>query len=143
MFVFDCLSLNPNAHPTPISTNVITKGWGDIDPSDYGQKTSDELRETDVWYMTNRECEDSEGYVKTSEGVLFGSYQGSITNSMMCALDYIGTTSDACQGDSGGALVKPGTDYGADTLVGIVSWGFGCADPNFPGKDCSIAVYII
>lgn len=120
---------------------LAVMGWGDVDPSEYGQKTSDELRETDVWYMPNGECEESEGYVKTNEGVLFGSYEGSITSSMMCALDNIGTTSDACQGDSGGALVKPGSDNNADVLVGLVSWGFGCADPNFPGVYSRLSAY--
>lgn len=47
--------------------------------------------------MSNQECEESVGYVKTNEGFQLGSYDGAITNAMMCALDYIGTTSDACQ----------------------------------------------
>mmetsp|Transcript_5200 Transcript_5200/g.13019 ORF Transcript_5200/g.13019 Transcript_5200/m.13019 type:complete len:1009 (+) Transcript_5200:105-3131(+) len=120
---------------------LVVMGWGDIDPSEYGQMTSDVLRETDVWYETNDECEESQGYVKTNDGVLFGSYEGSIRESMLCAHDGIGTTSDACQGDSGGALVKTGPDSSEDVLVGLVSWGFGCADPNFPGVYSRLSAY--
>ena len=73
--------------------------------------TSDVLRETDVWYETNDECEESQGYVKTNDGVLFGSYEGSIRESMLCAHDGIGTTSDACQGDSGEFLLFLSLSY--------------------------------
>jgi len=117
-----------------VGEELRVMGWGDVDSSDYGQETSDELRETGVWYLTNEKCEESEGYVMTAtDGALFGTYAGSIKDSMLCAHDRRGTTSDACQGDSGGALVRTGSDSSADLLVGLVSWGFGCADPNFPG----------
>ena len=58
-------------------------------------------------------------------------YSGKITDSMMCA-GYQGQGGkDACQGDSGGPLVC--NNNGNAVIVGAVSWGFGCADPNFPG----------
>ena len=45
--------------------------------------------------------------------------------SMFCAA---GIGKDSCQGDSGGPVVD-GNGY----LVGVVSWGEGCAQPDYPG----------
>ncbi|XP_023304070.2 trypsin beta [Lucilia cuprina] len=54
-----------------------------------------------------------------------------ITEEMVCAgvEDF---TKDSCQGDSGGPLVVDGK------LVGIVSWGIGCARDGFPGVYSSV-----
>ena len=51
---------------------------------------------------------------------------------MMCAVD---DGEDACQGDSGGPLIVRSNENTPETdvQVGIVSWGFGCADRDFPG----------
>ena len=54
----------------------------------------------------------------------------SITDVMLCA-GLTGGGKDSCQGDSGGPLW---IDYeGEKTQAGIVSWGNGCATPNFYG----------
>lgn len=46
------------------------------------------------------------------------------------------------KGDSGGPLIQKGSDAtGADDiLVGIVSWGLGCADESFPGGTCTLDI---
>ncbi|VEN45707.1 unnamed protein product, partial [Callosobruchus maculatus] len=58
-----------------------------------------------------------------------------ISRNMLCA-GFVGRgEKDACQGDSGGPLLADGK------LFGIVSWGYGCADPNFPGVYTNVAKY--
>ncbi|XP_023163297.1 trypsin [Drosophila hydei] len=56
--------------------------------------------------------------------------QDKILETMVCAYT---ETKDACQGDSGGPLVANGE------LVGIVSWGQGCAKANYPGVYADVA----
>lgn len=52
---------------------------------------------------------------------------GTTTGDMLCAG---ARGKDACKGDSGGPLVK---SQGEPMLVGIVSWGKGCAQAGKPG----------
>ncbi|KAB0792167.1 hypothetical protein PPYR_14126 [Photinus pyralis] len=52
------------------------------------------------------------------------AFRGKITDRMIC---FKAPGRDSCQGDSGGPLVSDGHQ------VGIVSWGYGCADARYPG----------
>lgn len=65
---------------------------------------------------------------KVNQNICLDAYRGfgEITERMICAGMPEGGK-DACQGDSGGPL------FHKNTLVGVVSWGYGCARPNYPG----------
>ena len=48
---------------------------------------------------------------------------------------------DSCQGDSGGPLFHTNENNSTYTQVGIVSSGFGCADPDHPGVYTDVGAY--
>ena len=61
------------------------------------------------------------------------SYSGDIADSMICAGE---AGKDSCQGDSGGPMTCDGF------LCGIVSWGYGCADANYPGVYTEVSYFV-
>lgn len=101
---------------------AIVTGWG---TTSSGGSQSSKLREVTVDVLSNAQCKAS-------------SYSNSdITDRMLCAA-VNGGGKDACQGDSGGPLVSSGTGDGVTPgsnydLIGVVSWGIGCAMADYPG----------
>ncbi|PTL75963.1 serine protease [Vitiosangium sp. GDMCC 1.1324] len=64
------------------------------------------------------------------------SYGASAITDNMIAAGLTEGGKDTCQGDSGGPLVINGV------LVGISSWGRGCALPNYPGIYTRVGNYV-
>lgn len=97
-------------HGTP----VIVTGWGVTTEGGYIPNT---LQKVEVNVVENSECK--------------RAYSIMLTSRMLCAA-VDGGGKDACQGDSGGPLIYN------NELLGIVSWGTGCARPNYPGVYASV-----
>ena len=49
---------------------------------------------------------------------------------------------DSCQGDSGGPMVVLATDESTYLQVGIVSWGYGCAEAGYPGVYARVSYFL-
>lgn len=108
-----------STQPTIAGTQLRVTGWGTrmYGTSDYPVR----LQQVDVPYVP-------------ASGQFCGS-QGGITPRMICAGE---GGKDSCQGDSGGPLtIDRGSGY--SELVGIVSFGFECASPGYPGVYANVA----
>ncbi|CAH0721520.1 unnamed protein product, partial [Brenthis ino] len=91
-------------------TNILVTGWGDT--TENGQ-TSENLMGVIVPTVSQDECRKS---------------YSTLTSRQFCAGVPEGGK-DSCQGDSGGPAVS--TETGLQ--LGIVSFGYGCARPGYPG----------
>jgi secreted trypsin-like serine protease len=130
--------------------DVTTLGWGLTNTLDSNSLSPVLQETTDLTVVSNDACEKSKDPASP-----WASYRGQIYDDMLCAW---GSGQDSCQvsnvkfvfsrisnlslsnipsitnnqqGDSGGPLIMTQDD---DLLVGIVSWGYDCADQYFPGR---------
>ena len=105
-----------------IPQDPTVTGWGMTATGTISQV----LQRTDVPIVDLKDCNSKD------------HYNGLVKDSMICAG---AKNKDACHGDSGGALVK--ADSAAVFYqIGVVSVGFGCGDPSYPGVYTRVAKYI-
>jgi hypothetical protein len=87
-------------------------GWGTTRSG--GTTTPDQLKGVDVPVVGTQQAQQA--------------YDGALTSDQLSA----GRGGhDSCQGDSGGPLTAPAAR--GRVLIGVVSWGYGCGDANYPG----------
>lgn len=112
------VALNPSEITLPEDGSQImttVAGWGTTREGSYSLPTL--LQKVSVPLVSTEACNKS--------------YKNEIKDSMICA-GYESGGKDSCQGDSGGPLVAQ--DQNNQTyLVGVVSWGQGCARANYYG----------
>ena len=97
---------------------AVVSGWGVLNFGDI--IPSSQLQAVEVEIISRAACNDA-----------YAAY-GEITVNMICA-SVSGGGKDFCSGDDGGPLVVDGE------LVGIASWGIGCALSYFPGVYSNVA----
>jgi len=115
--------LPTNADLTYAGQDAVVSGWG---TTRSGGSTSAVLKETTV-----RITQQSDSTCTKYANILADSAI------KMCAYKQ-GT--DSCQGDSGGPLVV--TEDGRNTLVGVVSYGQGCATTGYAGVYARVTNYL-
>jgi hypothetical protein len=122
---------------TPASLNSAVNTIGLITPGDSGLVAPGIPATVTGWGTTTQGGFSSNALLEVSVPIISNetcnapsSYNGGITNNMLCAGLAQGGK-DSCQGDSGGPLVVP---EGPGWLqAGVVSFGEGCAQPDFYG----------
>uniref|UniRef100_W5LV93 Peptidase S1 domain-containing protein n=1 Tax=Lepisosteus oculatus TaxID=7918 RepID=W5LV93_LEPOC len=109
-------------------TSCWVTGWG-YTAEDERATLPTTLQEVQLSIIGNRQC-------GCLNDVVFGV--NSVTGNMICA-GVLQGGKDSCQGDSGGPLVcKQGSSW---VQAGVVSFGEGCAQPNFPGVYTRVSQY--
>ncbi|CAO1433720.1 unnamed protein product [Diamesa tonsa] len=113
--------LNPVCLATPglsfSGYDGVVTGWG---TTSEGGEVSNTLQQVEVPVLSNNDCKKS-AYAATR-----------ITDNMLCA-GFKEGKKDSCQGDSGGPLHVIDNSTMIHQIIGVVSWGDGCAKENYPG----------
>ena len=120
---FSTISLYDDTTEVEAGTNVTVIGWGRTNENELFN--SNVLLEVDIEVQNHTLCK--EQYLDVNMP---------ITNNMICASR---DGKDSCKGDSGGPLFLKGENATSDVLVGIVSFGLGCAREGFPGIYASVS----
>ncbi|CAH1396320.1 unnamed protein product [Nezara viridula] len=100
-------------------------GWGE---TSLEGPSSDILLQVQVPVVDNDSCKKA-----------YAKHGAIITESQLCAGEKKGGK-DSCRGDSGGPLMLP--QNGSYYQIGIISFGYKCAEPGYPGVYARVTSYL-
>lgn len=126
---------------TPGVDQFTVIGWGLTDyvfDSDAGinvgsGSASPSLQQTELYYRSDSQC-------STQYSSTFGLKSDYWDKAVCAGFESQSNVQDACQGDSGGPLFVD--DNGTDKLIGLVSWGIGCANQESPGVYAEVPAFL-
>ncbi|KAF0290577.1 Clotting factor B [Amphibalanus amphitrite] len=127
----------PPGHADHTGRPVDLAGWGH---TEFQGKVSRVLHEARLRVVNVSRCEQAYEHLLTFDRDFPGGFQGT----KLCANSADGTSKDACQGDSGGPLVYRTTGIERRyQVIGVVSTGLGCGNPNYPGIYTKVSMYVL
>ncbi|KAJ6640320.1 Serine protease snake [Pseudolycoriella hygida] len=113
------------------STKTIATGWGQLE---FAGDRSDELRKVSLNIIDNSQCQQL--YEKSKK------LKDGIVSTQLCA-GYLEGGRDTCQGDSGGPIqVITPRNQCIFHIIGITSFGKGCAAVNAAGVYTRVSSYL-
>lgn len=124
------INRNPNL-PLPYETLTVI-GMGVLDLINWERPSV--LQEAEIRYVPTNVCN------TTSDPERGVTYVSRIEETHICTFSDF--ERDGCAYDSGGPIIMPGTPRAGsagDVVVGLVSWGVGCADPVFPAVNARVS----
>ena len=126
----------PPGHADHTGRRADLAGWGH---TEYKGTVSRVLHEAQLRVVNVSRCEMAYQHLLTFDRDFPGGFQGT----KLCANSADGTSKDACQGDSGGPLVYRTTGIERRyQVIGVVSSGHGCGNPNYPGIYTKVSMYV-
>jgi len=133
------LCLPPPGQQVAIGSQVEMAGWGLLS---FNGETPEHLQEVPLVVTDPTSCETAFRRVPSFDFRFPGGFQGT----KVCAGSGDEMARDACPGDSGGPLMREVGETAAGLkiyeLVGVVSTGVGCGNPQFPGIYTLVSPYI-
>jgi len=110
---------DPSDENFAAGTKFVVSGWGRRGLDGNLNRPDGKLHHVTVPAVTDAQCRQA--------------YGARLTARMHCAGNIQNGGVDSCQGDSGGPITLVDPTTSKVKLIGVVSWGFGCARKGFPG----------